>query len=303
LADASYLKGPKDLHPTFYGCFDWHSSAHGHWMLVSLLRQFPNLTRKEEIKSMLLKTMSQENIFEEVDYFHQPQNSSFERTYGWAWILKLAEELILWDDPLARELEKNLQPLTNLMVEKYLEFLPKLIYPIRVGEHSNTAFALSLAYDYAKTTNHQSLLNLIKERALFWFENDQSCSLLWEPSGFDFLSPCFQEIDIMRKVLPPNDFKSWLKKFMPELFLTSFELKPGIVSDRSDGKLVHLDGLNFSRAWCIYGLINDFPQEFSHLRSIANEHIQFSLPSIIDDNYEGTHWLGSFAIYALNLNQ
>jgi hypothetical protein len=238
-----------------------------------------------------------------VDYFFQPQNSSFERTYGWAWILKLAEELKIWNDPLARELETNLQPLTDLMVEKYLEFLPKLIYPIRVGEHSNTAFGLSFALDYAITTNNIALVEMIKSRSLVWFENDQNCPLTWEPSGFDFLSPCFQEIDIMRKVMEPDKFLIWLRRFMPELFSKNFTLRPGVVSDRTDGKLVHLDGLNFSRAWCMYGLINDFPQEFSHLKTIANDHVKYSLPAIVDDNYEGTHWLGSFAIYALNQNK
>jgi hypothetical protein len=303
LANASYLKGPKDLHPTFYGCFDWHSSAHGHWMLVSLLRQFPDLEQKEVAIELLKKTMSEENIQVEVDYFYQPQNASFERTYGWAWILKLAEELQLWDDPVARELEKNMQPLTELMVEKYLEFLPKLIYPIRVGEHTNTAFALSLAYDYAHTAKNERLKTLIKERAIHWFAKDESCQMAWEPSGFDFLSPCFQEIDIMRKVMEPKEFLSWLRKFMPDLYSNNYQLNPGVVSDRTDGKLVHLDGLNFSRAWCLYGLINDFPVEFGHLKQVANQHVQFSFPSIIDDNYEGTHWLGSFAIYALNQNK
>ncbi|WP_231955311.1 DUF2891 domain-containing protein [Aquiflexum balticum] len=299
LENETYLKGPKALHTAFYGCFDWHSSVHGHWMLVSLLRQFPELENAAEIRQKLSENLSLSNIQTEVDYFSMPQNSSFERTYGWAWVLKLAEEIHLWDDPLARELENNLQPLTDLMVEKYLEFLPKLIYPIRVGEHSNIAFGLSLAYDYALTLENSALKNLIKSRAMDWFEKDANCPLEWEPSGFDFLSPCFQELDIMRKVLDKDAFKIWLGAFMPELSTNDFSLEPGKVSDRTDGKLVHLDGLNFSRAWVLYGLIKDFPEEYGHLMKIANEHIDYSLPSIVDDNYEGTHWLGSFAIYAL----
>jgi hypothetical protein len=299
LEDETYLKGPKELHPAFYGCFDWHSSVHGHWMLVSLLRQFPDLEDASEIRERLLENISAENIQVEVDYFFMPQNSSFERTYGWAWVLKLAEEIHLWEDPVARELEKNLMPLTDLMVAKYLEFLPKLIYPIRVGEHSNIGFGLSLAYDYANTVNHSNLKSLIEQRSRDWFINDRNCPLGWEPSGFDFLSPCFQELDIMRKVLRKDEFKIWLHDFMPELASTEFQLEPGKVSDRTDGKLVHLDGLNFSRAWVLYGLIKDFPNEYGHLMSVANEHIHYSLPSIVDDNYEGTHWLGSFAIYAL----
>ncbi|MFD2201182.1 DUF2891 domain-containing protein [Shivajiella indica] len=299
LENEAYLKGPKELHPAFYGCFDWHSSVHGHWMLVSLLRQFPDLVKKEEIKKKLLENISKENIEAEVAYFLSPQESSFERTYGWAWVLKLAEELHLWDDPFAKELESNLQPLTDLMIEKYLDFLPKLIYPIRVGEHSNIAFGLTFAYDYAKTLNHIALEETIRTRAIDWFQQDANCPMSWEPSGFDFLSPCFQELDIMRKVLPRDTFKDWVNQFLPDLASKDFTLEPGKVSDRTDGKLVHLDGLNFSRAWVLYGLAKDFPTEYGHLVENANEHILYSLPSIVDDNYEGTHWLGSFAVYAL----
>lgn len=299
LGSDAELKGPKALHPAFYGCFDWHSSVHGHWMLVSLLRQFPDLENKEEIKAKLLENLSAENIAVEVAYFEGPFDKSFERTYGWAWVLKLAEELHLWDDPAARKMEANLQPLTDLMEKKYLEFLPKLIYPIRVGEHTNIAFGLSLAYDYAKTLEKKALKSLIESRAKDWFMGDKGCPLIWEPSGFDFLSPCFQELDIMRKVLPQEEFLSWLNAFMPVLTKADFTLEPGKVSDRTDGKLVHLDGLNFSRAWVLYGLIKEYPEQYGHLMSLANAHINYSLPSIVDDNYEGTHWLGSFAIYAL----
>lgn len=303
LASEQYLKSPKELHPAFYGCFDWHSSVHGHWMLVALLRQFPELDNRNEIIEKLQENISYSNILAEVNYFFQPQNASFERTYGWAWVLKLAEELHLWEDPVARELESNLQPLTDLMVKKYLDFLPKLIYPIRVGEHSNIAFGLSFAYDYALTLNEKELAEMIRQRAKDWFIEDAGCPLSWEPSGFDFLSPCFQEIDLMRKVLEKEEFEAWIKKFMPELLRKDFSLEPGQVSDRTDGKLVHLDGLNFSRAWCIYGLANAYPYQFSHLIPIANEHVNYSLPAIVDDNYEGTHWLGSFAIYALQQAQ
>ncbi|MCH7400491.1 DUF2891 domain-containing protein [Belliella kenyensis] len=299
LASKQYLKSPSELHPAFYGCFDWHSSVHGHWMLISLLNDFPDLDQRSEIITKLKMNMSYTNILAEVNYFFQPQNESFERTYGWAWVLKLAEELHRWDDPIARELEKNLQPLTDLIVKKYLEFLPKLIYPIRVGEHTNIAFGLSLAYDYAVTLNEKELAEMIRSRSRDWFLEDKGCPMNWEPSGYDFLSPCFQEIDIMRKVLEPEEFGSWIEEFMPELKEKSYTLTPGQVSDRTDGKLVHLDGLNFSRAWCIYGLASAYPDKYSHLIRIANEHVNYSLPSIVDDNYEGTHWLGSFAVYAL----
>ena len=299
IGSAKDLQTPAALHPAFYGCFDWHSSVHGHWSLVSLLKQFPDIKDRELIKTKLAENITSENIQQEIVYFEGEFNKSFERTYGWAWLLKLAEELHTWNDPLARQLEQNLQPLTEVIVNNYLEFLPKLNYPIRVGEHANTAFGLTFAYDYAQTVANDSLKNMIAERAKFFYLNDTNCPITWEPSGFDFLSPCLEEADIMRRVLPKEEFKTWLQHFLPQLQSTNFTLETGKVSDRTDGKLVHLDGVNFSRAWCLYGIANNLP-EYAHLKEVANNHIKYSLPSIVDDNYEGTHWLGSFAIYALN---
>jgi len=293
------LQSPTALHPAFYGCFDWHSSVHGHWSLVSLLKQFPELDNREEIMNKLAVNMSAENINKELDYFMSGTNKSFERTYGWAWLLKLAEELHTWDDPMARNLENNLKPLTDHIAASYLDFLPKLNYPIRVGEHTNTAFGLTFAYDYAVTVADTVLQNMISQRAKDFYLKDADCPISWEPSGFDFLSPCLEEADIMRRVLPKEEFKAWLDKFLPQLKSPNFELETGRVSDRTDGKLVHLDGVNFSRAWCLFGIANAYP-EYTHLNQIANTHIRHSLPSIVDDNYEGSHWLGSFAIYALN---
>ena len=299
LADASQLKGPKALHPAFYGCFDWHSSVHGHWMMVNLLRHFPDLSNQQQIRDTLGKNLTKAKIEAEVAYFGLPHNSTYERTYGWAWLLKLSEELHQWNDPLAAKLLKNLQPLTTLMEQKYANFLPKLVYPIRTGEHPNTAFALSLAYDYASTLENKPLRTLIIQRAKDWFAADKQCPLAWEPNGFDFLSACLQELDIMRKVLPKEEFVQWASKFLPQLAKPDFTLSPARVSDRTDGKLVHLDGLNFSRAWVLYGLADEFPDTYSHLRTVADAHVRHSLPAIVDGNYEGTHWLGSFAVYAL----
>ena len=188
--------------------------------------------------------------------------------------------------------------ISTAFYNKYIEFLPKLVYPIRVGEHTNTAFGLTFAYDYAETVGHSELKSAIVKRAKDFYNNDANCPLNWEPSGYDFLSPCLEEIDIMRRVLPKKEFTRWLQAFMPKLSENNFQLKPGKVSDRTDGKLVHLDGLNFSRAWVLYGLANNY-QEFSHLKNIANEHVAYSYPSLVGDSYEGGHWLGSFAIYAL----
>lgn len=299
LGSAADLKTPRELHPTFYGCFDWHSAVHGHWSLVSLLRQFPDLERSNEAEAWLLNSISKENILKEVVYFDDKNNKSFERTYGWAWLLKLAEELHKWDNEIARDLETNLQPLTDLIVSKYIEFLPKLNYPIRVGEHPNTAFGLSFAYDYAVALNNDALKSLIEKRAKDFYLNDAGCPLKWEPSGFDFLSPCLEEAALMKRVLPKDEFKKWFAEFLPQLKDTSFNLEVGKVSDRTDGKLVHLDGVNFSRAWSLNYITKDLP-EYKHLRNIANMHINNSLPSIVGDSYEGGHWLGSFAIYALN---
>lgn len=299
IGDDIDLQSPKELHPAFYGCFDWHSSVHGHWSLVSLIKQFPNAKSVKEAREKLENSITKENIEIEVSYFHGKHNKSYERTYGWAWLLKLAEELNTWDDPLARKLEKNLQPLTDLIVQKYIEFLPKLTYPIRVGEHTNTAFGLTFAWDYANTVQHEKLKSLIEKRAKDFYFKDENCPITWEPSGFDFLSPCLQEAAIMKRVLNKVEFKSWLNKFLPQLKNIDFDLPVGEVSDRKDGKLVHLDGVNFSRAWTLNRIIKGMP-EFNHLKSVAFKHINYSLPNVVGDSYEGGHWLGSFAIYSLN---
>lgn len=293
------LKSPSVLHPAFYGCFDWHSSVHGHWSLVSLLKQFPDLDHSEDIKQKLLQNISKENIAAEVLYFHGEHNKSYERTYGWAWLLKLAEELHTWDNETARQLETNLHPLTDLIIEKYIAFLPKLNYPIRVGEHPNTAFGLSFAWDYANTVNNEVLKTIIKQRAKDFYFKDTDCPMTWEPGGTDFLSPCLEEAALMKRVLPKDEFKLWLEIFLPQLRDKSFILETGKVSDRKDGSLVHLDGVNFSRAWSL-NKIAEGMIEYEHLKNISNQHINYSLPEIFEDSYEGGHWLGSFAIFALN---
>ncbi|HLW33371.1 MAG TPA: DUF2891 domain-containing protein [Aequorivita sp.] len=293
------LVEPISVHPIFYGCFDWHSAVHGYWSMVTLLKQFPEIDRAEEARNILKNKITAKNVATEVAYFQKDINKSFERTYGWAWLLKLSEELHTWDDPLARELVQNLQPFADLMVLRYKEFLPKLNYPVRVGEHANTAFGLAFAFDYAKTVNDIEFIQLISQRSRDFYLPDENCPITWEPSGYDFLSPCLEEVDIMRRVLSPEEFMDWLDKFLPELSNKNYHIKVGEVSDRADGKLVHLDGLNFSRAWVFYGLSKQFPK-YKHLENIANEHVQYSFPNLVDDTYEGGHWLGSFAIYALN---
>lgn len=293
------LVEPSVVHPIFFGCFDWHSSVHGYWSMVTLLKQFPEMDRAEEARNILKDKITAANVATEVAYFQKNINKSFERTYGWAWLLKLSEELHNWDDPMARELEQNLKPFADLMVFRYKEFLPKLNYPVRVGEHANTAFGLAFAYDYAKAVEDTELLQLISQRSRDFYFADENCPITWEPSGYDFLSPCLEEVDIMRRVLSADEFTAWMERFLPELSDKNYHLKVGEVSDRSDGKLVHLDGLNFSRAWVFYGLSHQFPK-YKHLENLANEHVQYSFPNLVGDTYEGGHWLGSFAIYALN---
>ncbi len=298
LLDSTEIKSPKKLHPAFYGCFDWHSSVHGHWSLVYLLKRFPNLELKAEIINKLKINLSQQNILTEIDYLNKNHEKSFERTYGWTWILKLQLELETSNEPFAQQLAQNLKPLSDLFIQRYTEFLPKLLYPIRVGTHSNSAFGLSFAYDYALYSKNLAFQKVIKENAIRLFQKDQNCPFNWEPSGTDFLSPCMEEMALMQRILPKNEFLNWLKKFAPQLFNKKFTWDVAKVSDRTDGHLVHLDGLNFSRAWNLYHLINQYPKEFAHLKSLANLHFNFSLPSIVDGNYEGEHWLASFALRA-----
>ena len=303
LADSTEIASPKVLHPAFYGCFDWHSSVHGHWSLVYLLKHFPDLDRREEAISKLKINLSKENIAQEIAYLNKKHNKSYERTYGWAWLLKLQQELDTYNEPFAKEMAANLQPLTDIIAERYIEFLPKLNYPLRVGTHTNTAFGMSFAWDYAVHAKNTALQNSIRENALRLFKNDMDCPFAWEPSGTDFLSPCMEEIGIMQRILPEKEFLKWLKDFAPELFKKKYDWEPGKVSDRSDGHLVHLDGLNFSRAWNFYRLSRQYPKQLGHLKVLADKHLMHSLPAIVDGDYAGEHWLASFALHAFEEKQ
>lgn len=303
LQDATELKSPKELHPAFYGCFDWHSSVHGHWSLVYLLKEFPDLNKKEEIIQKLKVNLSKENIQNEIEYLSKNHEKAFERTYGWTWLLKLQLELETSDEIFAKELASNLKPLSDLIIGRYIEFLPKLNYPVRAGTHSNTAFGLNFAWDYAVFSKNIALQNSIKTNALRLFQKDYDCPFNWEPSGTDFLSPCLEEIGIMQRIMPEKDFLKWLKTFAKPLFDKKYTWETAKVSDRTDGHLVHLDGLNFSRAWNFYFLINQYPKEFSHLEKLANGHLSFSLPAVVDGNYEGEHWLASFALRAYQVKK
>lgn len=300
LRDESSLKPPRELHPAFFGCFDWHSSVHGHWMLVKLLKDYAELPRRDEIAAGVFASLDPQNIAGEVAYL-ETASKSWERTYGWAWLLQLATELHTWDDPLGVKLAEDLAPLTRVIRDRYIEFLPRQEYAVRTGVHPNTAFGLSFAYDYAATVGDTELMDSVVDAANRYYLDDRDCPLSWEPSGEDFLSPCFEEAALMARVMPPSDYEDWLASFLPTL-ADPDSLRPANVSDRSDPKIVHLDGLNLSRAWNLLVIAKYIDDEnfAEQMRQKADEHLAASLPHISSEHYEGSHWLGSFAVYALS---
>jgi hypothetical protein len=303
--DSDDVRSPKAMHPAFYGCYDWHSSVHGHWMLVRLLRLFPNMPETDAIRKALNANLREKNIQAEVVYLKQKNRQSFERTYGWAWLLKLAEELSLSNDADEQTWARNLQPLVDALVDSYLAFLPKQTYPIRTGVHPNTAFGLAFAFDYAKTRGNDKLLALIKERSLTYFGKDKSYPGAWEPGGEDFFSPALMEADLMRRVMSPAAFRTWFHQFLPQLSAGAPRalLEPAVVTDRSDPKLVHLDGLNLSRAWCMRSIANALPRNDPARKVLvksAHAHAADALAHVASGNYEGEHWLASFAVYLLS---
>lgn len=303
--DKSDVDNPKSLHPSFYGCYDWHSSVHGHWMLVRLLRTYPQLAEATQIRKALNANLDSENIAGEVKYFKQPNRQSFERTYGWAWLLKLAEELSLWNDEDGRRWSRNLQPLATALVERYTAFLPKQTYPIRTGVHPNTAFGLSFALDYARAARDEKLAAVIEERSRTYFAGDRNYPANWEPGGEDFFSPALLEADLMRRVMPPAEFRKWFQLFLPQLNRTRFKnlLRPALVTDRTDPKLVHLDGLNLSRAWTMRSIGAALPKNDPTRRILAESaqvHAADALAHVASGDYAGEHWLASFAVYLLS---
>lgn len=300
--DSTEVSEPETLHPAFYGCFDWHSSVHGHWMLVKLLKDFPGMQYEDAIRNAIDKNITKENITKEVDYLHQPGRKSFERTYGWAWLLKLTAELYTWDDPMGNKWLENIQPLADAISDRYIEFLPKQTYPIRRGVHPNTAFGISFAFDYAKIAEDKKLEKVLTDRSITYYMNDINSPASWEPDGDDFLSPSLQECDLMRRILNREQFTKWFEKYLPEIVdgKPGNLLKPATVGDRSDPKIVHLDGLNLSRAWCMFNISNALPDEHPAKKVLYNagiRHANDALPNIASGNYEGEHWLASFAVY------
>ena len=295
------IRRPRELHPAFYGCLDWHSAVHGHWMLVRLLRTVPGLPDAVPIRAALDANLTAANLAAEVAYFAGPGRQSYERTYGWAWLLRLAAELHAWDDPDARRWAVHLAPLTEAIVARYLGFLPKQTYPVRTGVHANTAFGLALALDYARATDHPALAALIVERATTYYAADRDAPASWEPGGEDFLSPTLTEADLMRRVFAPGELAAWLRGFLPHGLPPALQ-QPATVSDRSDPKLAHLDGLNLSRAWCLRSVAAVLPEGDS-LRdafvAAGEAHAAAGLAHVATGDYMGEHWLASFAVYLM----
>ena len=315
---AEEIGRPKDLFPAFYGCFDWHSAVHGHWLLVRLLRTTPDEGQPWRLaaETALQQSFNVKNMQGEQANFSRPARGSWERPYGLAWYLQLTAELREWLEETGYENPKpgvmdikslwlmNLQPLEQDIAKSLKDWLPKLAYPIRLGTHNQSAFAFGLMLDWARVSGDEEMERLIIERSLAFHQNDVNCPLSYEPSGEDFLSPCLMEADLMRRILPPAEFETWFSAFMPNVPTDGRAdwLAPGIVKDASDGKLVHLDGVNSSRAWNLYNIARALPEDDARRASLvaaAKVHQETGVAAVSDEHYSGSHWLASFATYLM----
>ncbi|HDR9253913.1 DUF2891 domain-containing protein [Burkholderia vietnamiensis] len=306
LAGPHDVQGPRALHPIFYGSYDWHSCVHGYWLVLRVLERYPALPQAAQIVAVVDAHFTDANVAGERAYLALPHNRGFERPYGWAWLLALSGQLerlaLSGAVPLAARWAKTMAPLADLFVSRFETFLPKATYPLRVGTHFNTAFALALAHDFASATRRDGLAAVIADTAKRWHLNDVACQA-WEPSGDEFLSPALMEAELMRRVLPAADFDGWFARFLPDLArgepATLFT--PATVSDRSDGKIAHLDGLNLSRAWCQRSLARALPEHDvrrAKLLDAAERHLSSALAHVAGD-YMGEHWLATFALLAI----
>lgn len=302
LIDERDVKTPRELHPVFFGSFDWHSCVHGYWLLATLLRRFPALRDAPAIQALFDSQLTTEKIAAEVAYLDPLARRTFERPYGWAWALMLGAELAHHRTPSAAKWRTAVSPLMDAFVERYMTFLPKATYPVRVGTHFNSAFGIALALEYAIAVADEEFRRVLSLKATEWYGDDRDCQA-WEPGGDDFLSSVLMEAECMRRALPAHEFHDWMEGFLPRLGkgepATLF--RPASVSDRSDGKIVHLDGLNLSRAWCWRSLAKTWPESDAR-RGIAvkaaQTHLDASLPQVSGD-YMGEHWLATFALLAL----
>jgi hypothetical protein len=297
------VHGPRALHPIFFGSFDWHSCVHGYWMLATLLRLYPRSAQSAEIRALFDRQLTVANVAAEAAYLAEPMRGGFERPYGWAWLLMLAAELARHETHDGQRWSATLKPLANVFVARFTSFLPKATYPIRAGAHFNSAFAVALALEYADVVRDKRFGRLLRGRAVAWYANDADCQA-WEPGGDDFLSSALIEAECMRRSLDAERFAPWFDRFLPRIAgrepVTLFT--PATVSDRTDGKIAHLDGLNLSRAWCWRSLATVW-EDKDPRRALALDaaaaHVKASLPHVAGD-YVGEHWLATFALLALN---
>lgn len=305
LNSAADAKTPHELTPAFYGCMDWHSAVHGHWLLARLARTFPTAPFTADAIAALNANITPEHIAGEVRYITATGRETFERPYGLAWLLQLAQELREWNSPEAQKLSATLAPLEQAVVGRISTWLPKLAYPIREGEHAQTAFSFGLILDWARSTHNTAIEKMLVSKIKEFHVKDRACPLAYEPSGQDFLSPCIAEADVMRRVIGPAEFSEWLAGFLPQIPKTAKApqtawLPIGVVTDKSDGKLAHLDGLNLSRAWMLEGIASVLPDADPRKKALlatAKTHADSGLASVTGEHYEGGHWLGSFATY------
>jgi hypothetical protein len=293
---------PHVLTPAFYGCYDWHSDVHGHWLLARLARLYPDAPFASRARAEIARSLTPENIAGEVSYLEREDRASFERPYGLAWLLQLSAELRRWQDPQAQQWAATIRPLEAEAAARLKSWLPKLHYPIRIGEHDQTAFSFGLIWDWAGVAGDTGMRQLLTDAARRFYQNDWDCPLRYEPSGQDFLSPCLAEADFMRRVLDARHFQQWLHDFIPGIPQGSNTpwLEPAVVTDRSDPKLAHLDGLNLSRAWMLEGIAHGLgpdDRRVSALLNAARKHREAALPAVTGEHYEGGHWLGTFAVY------
>ena len=300
--DAADAKTPAALTPAFYGCFDWHSSVHGHWLLARILKTDPASPMKPAILAALDRSFTKENIATELAYIDAEGRKGFERPYGTAWLLQLVAELDESDDPKLKAWRETLRPLEERIVTETQAWLPKLAYPIRLGTHNQSAFAFGLMIDYARQVGNGAFEKQLADKALQFHRGDVNCPLTYEPSGEDFLSPCLMEADLMRRVMTQADYAAWLARFLPQIPSDGSGdwLTPGEVRDPTDGKLVHLDGVNLSRAWAMEGIATTLPEGDSRIPALlaaSKAHATSGLAAVSAANYEGSHWLGSFATY------
>lgn len=298
------IRRPRSHFPAFFGCFDWHSSVHGHWVLVRLLKHYPNIENAARLRAALADHLTAAKLAKEAEFFARDEQKTFERMYGWAWLLRLVIELDSWDDNDAKIWRQNLAPLEDVLVQRIENYLPRLSYPIRIGQHTDTAFALGQIHDYAVAMERNSLGLLVEKRSKEFYGSDVAYPVHYEPSGHDFFSSCWNEADLMRRVLPTQEFEIWLGKFLPKLAtqLVDGTISPVIVSDVTDPKIVHLAGLNLSRAWCLQAVAAALPEQAalaSALNESAQNHLNAGLQYINSGHYEGDHWLATFGLYAV----